>query len=216
MRKAGFILLIAVSLGGIIFWTLRYEPLLQDVGTGVDVNVVHVPSSSPSTDTPSIPNAQKKVVPRAAPFSRPMPKFVPQEALPHPSVQSEERSKTANEAVEYPEVYRSVDELVLVKLDAILGRPATYETLITRSNKGWTYMCGRPLELDRTAFNYTRSRLKIRAQTGAVEDMFCLLAALSEKGFGLKEFSLGASDNPMEDWAEKHSDAQSLIFGAIE
>jgi len=204
MRKAGFILLIVASLSGIIFWTLSSEPVSQ------------TPSSSPSIESSIIPNTQEKVVPKSAPFSRPVPKVVPREALPHPSAQSAERSKVVNEAVEYLEVYRSVDELVLVKLDAILGRPATYKTSIDRRHKGWTYICGLPLEIDRTAFDYTRSRLKNRARTEAIEVMFCLLAAPSGKGFELKEFSLSASDNPMEGWAKKHSVAQSLILGAIE
>lgn len=217
MHKAGFILLTAALFGGIIFWTQKPETAsYQDAATEADGGALQTPSSSSSIDTPPMPDAEEKVVPKAAPFVRSARQAVPQVALSKDPSYSRKESRAINEAVEYPEIYQSVDELVMVTLDAALGRTAAYQASITRSHQGWTYICGRPLEFDRTAFDYTRSRLKSRAQTGTVEDMFCLLAASVEKGFELKEFSLGDSDNPMEGWAEKHYDAQSLILGAIE
>lgn len=217
MRKAGLIILTAALFGGIIFWTQKPKKAsYQNTAAEADGGALQTPSSSSSIDTPPMPDAEEKVVPKAAPFVRSAPQAVPQEALSqHPSY-SREENRAINEAVEHPEIYPSVDELVLVTLDAALGRTAAYQASINRSHQGWTYICGRPLEFDRTAFDYTRSRMKSRAQTGPVEDMFCLLAAPLEKGYELKEFSLGASDNPMEGWAENHSNVQSLILGTIE
>ena len=160
------------------------------------------------------PEPPKKVVPLPAPFEQLDLQVIPQEALsPNPTQSGEKRHA---EAVEHPETYPSINELVLVTLDTTLGRPAAYEVSINRSHQGWSYVCGRPLELDKTAFDYTRSNLKSRVQTGTMDDMFCLLGASLGNEFELKEFSLGASDNSMKVWAAKHSTAQSLILGTIE
>ena len=160
------------------------------------------------------PELPEKVVPKPAPFEQPNLQVIPQEALSNNPTGSGEQGHI--EAVEHPETYRSIEELVLVTLDAALGRPAAYEASINRSHQGWSYICGQIIEMDKTAFDYTRSNLKRGVQTGALKNKFCLLGASLGNEFELKEFSLVVSDNDMEVWAVKHNTARSLILGTIE
>jgi len=98
-------------------------------------------------------------------------------------------------------------------LDEALGRPAAYKLFFSRSDPPWHYLCGQPLEQDKSPFEYARSRLKAQNENGQTEDMFCLLASASRGGFEMKEVSIGAPDNPMAGWAEAHPAAQALILG---
>lgn len=217
MRKAVLLFLIAALLlgGGYYVW-MSARPAPAPSGS---VPMPHA-TSNPAPERDADPRPEK-VVPLPAPFTRPAPKPVPQEAqqpIAQPSALPRARpnapsSAARQEAAQGPAIYRSLDELVLVTLDEALGRPAAYKLFFSRSDPPWHYLCGQPLEQDKSPFEYARSRLKAQNENGQTEDMFCLLASASRGGFEMKEVSIGAPDNPMAGWAEAHPAAQALILG---
>ncbi len=207
MRKIALLFLIAaLVMGGGYYW-LSERP---------------APAPNPAPDPRTAISGAEKVVPKTAPFTRPDPQPVPQDAQRAPVTKDAQRpsapafsppAAARREAAEGPGIYRSLDELVLVTLDSALGRPAAYALFFSRSDQGWSYLCGQPLEQDKTPFDYARSRLKSELTGGQIEDMFCLLAQSGPGGFRSQAFTIGAADNPMSEWASLYPSARSVILG---
>jgi len=90
------------------------------------------------------------------------------------------------------------------QLTRSLGRPANYEITHRKSQGVWTFLCGRPLEIDGSPFDYKTSKLSDIYAEGLGDDSFCALLKSENDQQKIMEFDIGSNDMPALEWIETY------------
>jgi len=96
------------------------------------------------------------------------------------------------------------DRSLSYKLEDALGRPAKYEITHKKSQGPWTFLCGKPLEMNEQPFDYKNSKLNELYSDGLGDDSFCALMKGENDQLEVIEFDIGSNDMPALEWIETH------------
>jgi len=102
----------------------------------------------------------------------------------------------------------TLESTVNERLSAELGRSATFEPTRQTADRDFKYLCGKPLEVDGSPFDYQAAGSNQEYATSTSDDSFCALI----KGDEIVEFDLGSTDMPVFDWIEKYELDEDAVF----
>lgn len=98
----------------------------------------------------------------------------------------------------------NIEQSLSRKLKDALGRPARYEVIHRKSQGPWTFICGRPLEMNEKPFDYKNSKLSETYSQGLGDDSFCALMKGEKGQLEVIEFDIGSNDMPALEWIEAY------------
>lgn len=107
--------------------------------------------------------------------------------------------------------FKSLDSMIEYELARSLGRDAGFEETYRRENDQWVVLCGKPLELNGTPFNYLNSSMKQMAEDNFMDDNACFLSEKKSGNYLLRGIEVGALDSPILSWVERYELPMDLL-----
>ncbi len=106
----------------------------------------------------------------------------------------------------------SVHGLLKNAVSAYLGIEANIVVENRNRQDGWIFVCGKPVQMDGSAMNYSRTSIAKRAADGLVDDYFCALVLHTDDNAVVRELVVGDTDAAVLDWADRHGFPESLLY----
>lgn len=94
-----------------------------------------------------------------------------------------------------------------------VGQKIVFKVNVLRVSKGYAFMNAQPIQPNGKPVDYRKTIYWEAIQNGAFDDQVLVLLQKSGSKWKVLEWSLGATDWPVEEWLRKHKGAPKNIVG---